>query len=296
MERAPVKTVSSRSRKQPAPPVITGLFANSYNEYEVRPTNFLLSMVLHVLAVALLVASGSFVVSHQQEIKQQVISLVNGEIGPYVLPESKTQSGGGGGGGDRDKLQASKGGLPKLAKEQFTPPVVVIRNEDPKLPVAPTVVVPPELRLPTSAQLGDPITGVFGPPSNGTGSGGGIGSGSGGGVGVGTGPGVGEGHGGGYGGGAYRVGGGVSAPRAIYSPDPEYSEEARKAKYQGTVVLWVVVGTDGRVHDVKIARSLGMGLDEKAIESVRTWRFEPSRMNGQPVPVQVNVEVNFRLY
>ncbi len=296
MERAPVKTVSSRSRKQPAPPVITGLFANSYNEYEVRPTNFLLSMVLHVLAVALLVASGSFVVSHQQEIKQQVISLVNGEIGPYVLPESKTQSGGGGGGGDRDKLQASKGGLPKLAKEQFTPPVVVIRNEDPKLPVAPTVVVAPELRLPTSTQLGDPITGVLGPPSNGTGSGGGIGSGSGGGVGVGTGPGVGEGHGGGYGGGAYRVGGGVSAPRAIYSPDPEYSEEARKAKYQGTVVLWVVVGTDGRVHDVKIARSLGMGLDEKAIESVRTWRFEPSRMNGQPVPVQVNVEVNFRLY
>ncbi len=296
MDRAPVQTASPRSRKQPAPAVITGLFSDTYNEYEVRPTNFVLSLVLHVLAVALLLASGSFVVTHKQEIKQQVISLVNGDIGPYVLPESKTQAGGGGGGGDRDKLQASKGGLPKLAKEQFTPPAVVIRNEDPKLPITPTVVVPPELRLPTSAQLGDPITGIIGPPSNGTGSGGGIGGGSGGGVGVGTGPGVGEGHGGGYGGGAYRVGGGVSAPRAIYSPDPEYSEEARKAKYQGTVVLWVVVGTDGRVHDVRIARSLGMGLDEKAIESVRTWRFEPARMNGQPVPVQVNVEVNFRLY
>ena len=296
MDRAPVQDASPKRRKQPAPAIIPGLFAEAYGDYEVRPTNFLLSFVLHMLAVALLVASGSFVVSHNQEIKQQVISLVNGEIGPYILPESKTQAGGGGGGGDRDKLQASKGGLPKLAKEQFTPPAVVIRNDDPKLPVIPTVVVPPELKLPTSAQLGDPLKGVLGPPSNGTGSGGGIGSGSGGGVGVGTGPGVGEGHGGGYGGGAYRVGGGVSAPRAIYSPDPEYSEEARKAKYQGTVVLWVVVGTDGRVHDVRIARSLGMGLDEKAIESVRTWRFEPAHMNGQPVPVQVNVEVNFRLY
>jgi protein TonB len=98
------------------------------------------------------------------------------------------------------------------------------------------------------------------------------------------------------GGGAYRVGGGVSAPRAIYQPDPEYSEEARKAKFQGTVILWVIVGPDGRVHDMRVQRSLGMGLDEKALEAVKLWRFEPSRKDGQPVPVQINVEVNFRLY
>jgi TonB family protein len=98
------------------------------------------------------------------------------------------------------------------------------------------------------------------------------------------------------GGGIYRVGGGISAPRVIYSPEPEFTEEARKAKYQGTVVLWVVIGTDGRPHDIRIQRTLGMGLDEKAIDAIRKWRFEPGRKNGVAVSVQVNVEVNFRLY
>jgi protein TonB len=88
----------------------------------------------------------------------------------------------------------------------------------------------------------------------------------------------------------------VSAPKALYAPDPEYSEEARKAKYQGTVVLWMVVGADGRAAQIRIQRSLGMGLDEKAIEAVRQWKFEPAKLNGQAVPVQINVEVNFRLY
>jgi protein TonB len=98
------------------------------------------------------------------------------------------------------------------------------------------------------------------------------------------------------GGGLFRVGGGVSAPRPIYDPDPEYSEEARHAKYQGTVLLSVIVGPDGRPHDIRVQRSLGMGLDEKAIEAVRQWKFEPSMKDGHPVAVQVNVEVSFRLY
>ena len=98
------------------------------------------------------------------------------------------------------------------------------------------------------------------------------------------------------GGGVYRVGGGVTAPRALYAPDPEYSDAARKAKYQGTVVLWVVIGADGRPRDIRVVRSLGMGLDEKAVEAVRMWRFEPARKDGQPVAVQMNVEVSFRLY
>src|SRR5438105_10555705 len=103
--------------------------------------------------------------------------------------------------------------------------------------------------------LGDPMSRLpSGPPSNGTGSGGGIGSGSGGGIGVGTGPGVGEGRGGGVGGGVFRIGGGVSAPKATYAPDPEYSEEARKAKYQGTVVLSLIVGADGVPRDIRVAR------------------------------------------
>jgi TonB family protein len=94
----------------------------------------------------------------------------------------------------------------------------------------------------------------------------------------------------------FRVGGGVSAPKALFTPDPEYSEEARKAKYQGTVVLWLIVGPDGRPKQVKVARTLGMGLDQKAVEAVQNWRFEPAKLNGSPVAVQINVEVNFRLY
>ncbi len=83
----------------------------------------------------------------------------------------------------------------------------------------------------------------------------------------------------------------MSAPRVIYQPDPEYSEEARKAKYQGTWVSWLVVGPDGRPRDLRVARSLGLGLDEKAIEAVKTWKFEPAMKNGQPVAVQINVEL-----
>ena len=92
------------------------------------------------------------------------------------------------------------------------------------------------------------------------------------------------------------LGGGVSAPRAIFAPDPEYSEEARKAKYQGTVVLYMIVGPDGRARDIRVVRSVGMGLDEKAIDAVRTWKFDPARRDGQAVAVQINVEVSFRLY
>ena len=229
---------------------------------------------------------------------QQTVELIAPSDLP-VLEASKTRSGGGGGGGDRDKLQATQGRLPKQSMQQFTPPVVVVRNEHPKLVMDPTIVVPPQVHLaqPNLPNLGDPLSHLpSGPPSNGTGSGGGIGSGNGGGVGSGEGPGFGPGHGGGTGGGAFRVGGGVSAPKAIYAPDPEYSEEARKAKYQGVCVLWLIVGPDGRPHDIRPARTLGLGLDEKAIEAVKNWRFEPAMKDGKPVAVMINVEVSFRLY
>ena len=278
--------------KLPSEPL---LFSVGYDLRPLRPEKFIWSFALHLVGVAALVAVTQYVVTHRHEIRAQISGMVT-DISPYILSPSKTQAGGGGGGGDRDKLAASKGALPKLAREQITPPTVIVRNENPRLAVPPSVVVPPEIRLPQIGQLGDPLSTVLGPASNGTGSGGGIGSGSGGGVGSGRGPGVGPGSGGGIGGGVYRVGGGVSAPRAIYSPEPEFSEEARKAKYQGVTVLWVVVGTDGRVRNVQIQRSLGMGLDEKAIAAVREWKFEPARKDGVAVAVQVAIEVSFRLY
>jgi len=260
------------------------------------------SLALHIIAVGALITIsviGARVV--QQVKKDEVTTLVAPDVSQYMPLSNKKNDtiGGGGGGGDRDKLQAPKGKLPKLAMEQITPPAAVIRNDNPKLPVEPTVVIPPQVKLASNnlPNFGDPKAAMpAGPPSNGTGSGGGIGSGSGGGVGSGTGPGVGPGRGGGIGGGVFRVGGGVSAPRAVYTPDPEYSEEARKAKYQGTCVLWLIVRPDGRPRDIRVARTLGMGLDEKAIEAVRNWKFEPAMKDGQPVSVQINVEVNFRLY
>jgi protein TonB len=285
-------TAASPPSAQPS--VLPTLFGEGYGTYRIRRSAFVFSFSLNIVVAVLLVWSGHWVVQHRQQIKQQVVGLVT-DISPYVLPPSAKESGGGGGGGERDKLEASKGSLPRQSREQITPPAVIVRNEAPKLAVEPTVVAP-QIQLPPTGVLGDPLSKILGPPSSGTGSGGGIGSGSGGGVGSGHGPGVGPGYGGGIGGGVYRVGGGVSAPRAIYQPDPEYSEEARKAKYQGTVVLWMIVGADGRPRDIKVMRQVGMGLDEKAIEAVRTWKFEPARKNGQPVAVQINVEVSFRLY
>jgi len=97
------------------------------------------------------------------------------------------------------------------------------------------------------------------------------------------------------GGGAYRIGGGVSPPAIIFKVEPEYSEEARKAKFQGTVTLSVVVDEKGNPRDIKITRPLGLGLDQKAVEAVEKWKFSPGKKDGKPVPVFAQIEVNFRL-
>jgi TonB family protein len=88
----------------------------------------------------------------------------------------------------------------------------------------------------------------------------------------------------------------VTSPHVIYDPEPAYSDAARSVKLQGTVTLWLVVGADGRPRDIRVQKGLGMGLDEKAIEAVETWKFQPSMLDGQPVAVAINVEVNFRLF
>lgn len=251
---------------------------------------------LLIAAIALTVYLGHRIVAAASPTQKVTVTLVDPADIPALKP-SKTQVGGGGGGGDRDVLQATKGKLPRLSMEQITPPVVVVRNEHPKLAVEPTIVVPPQVQLATNnmPNFGDPMAHAI-LPSNGTGSGGGIGSGSGGGVGSGKGPGFGPGEGGGTGGGIFHVGGGVSPPRQIYAPEPEFSEEARKAKYQGVCTLGLIVGTDGRPSNIRVLNSLGMGLDEKAIEAVKNWKFEPAMKDGHPVRVEIAVEVDFHLY
>jgi TonB family protein len=254
------------------------------------------SLLLHGSVVAL-----AFVIGTNERVQQAVkdsVTLIAPDIAPYVpqAAPKKQQMGGGGGGGSRDLLPASKGKLPKAAPRQFVPPQAVVNNPNPKLVMDPTIIVPTDVPLPNvnMAQWGDPF-GKVGPPSNGRGSGGGIGDGSGGGVGPGKGAGFGPGEGGGIGGGVYRIGGGVSAPVPVFRPEPEYSEEARKAKYQGVVLLAIVIDDKGNPRDLRVVRPLGLGLDEKAIEAVQKWRFRPGYLNGKPVAVAATVEVNFRL-
>lgn len=288
--RAP-ETAPGRVTPKVILPTLEGV---GYGNYDAQPKNFIFSFLLHTLVIAGILISTQFFITHKEEIKRTVISLV--DPSEIVLPPSDKLSGGGGGGGDLSKLDASKGKPPKFDLNQITPPTAVIKNNDPKLAIEQTLAVPPQVILPTSqTQVGDPLSNVL-IASNGTGVNSGIGTGSSGGIGSGSGRGLGPGTGGGTGGGIFRVGGGVSAPRVVYNPDPEYSEEARKAKYQGTVVLHLIVGPDGRPRDIRLQRQLGMGLDEKAMEAVRTWRFEPAKKDGMAVAVAINVEVNFNLY
>jgi protein TonB len=275
--------------------VIPPLFSTGTSMLPVRGSHLAASFALHVAALAVVFSSGWWMVKNHALVRTQMASRFS-ETVDYLLPIAPGQTHGGGGGGDHDKLAASGGAAPRFANEQLTPPTVVIRNENPVLAAEPTVVGPPDIVLPAVDKTGNPLTSIPNPPSNGTGSGGGMGSGEGGGIGGGNGPGVGEGFGGGSGGGVYRVGGGVSAPRAVYDPDPEYSEQARQAKYQGSVMLWAIIGPDGRPRNLRVARSLGMGLDEKAAEAVSRWRFEPALKDGRPVAVQISIEVVFRLY
>lgn len=269
--------------------------------YNYKKDGALGSTAAHVVILALIIG-GTIWVRHvvpkvEAKAKVETKLIDPGEFIP--MKPAATQAGGGGGGGDRDVLKASQGRLPKFSmKPQLAPPAAVIRNEAPKLAVEPTVMVPPDIKIAMNTNmpnLGDPkSTATI--PSNGTGGGSGIGEGYGGGVGSGNGRGVGPGEGMGMGGGVYRPGRGVTAPRVIYQTDPEFSEEARKAKYQGTCVLGLIVDVNGRPTAIRIVSALGMGLDEKAIESVKNWRFEPGLKDGHPVPVEIAVEVDFHLY
>lgn len=266
-----------------------------YAEY--RKKSATVSTIAHIVVIAAVLLATLYIGNKViEKPKDEIVTFTPSDI-PIMKP-SKTVSGGGGGGGDRDKFNAPKGHIAKQSMQQITPPAIVVRNMHPKLAVEPTVVVPPQVKLAYNApNLGVPNAALpSGPPSNGTGSGGGIGSGSGGGIGVGAGPGVGEGRGGGTGGGVFRVGGGVTAPRVTFQPDPEYSEEARKAKFMGVCALSLIVGADGRPRDIEVARSVGLGLDEKAIEAVKMWKFDPATKDGKPVAVRINVEVTFHLY
>jgi periplasmic protein TonB len=271
-----------------------------FHEYPLRSSSIVWSGLLHLLALGLLLyvplrALQTFV--PPQRIAPELTILITGKSHLHLPPKAeKSGGGGGGGGGRRDPRPASLGRLPRASDRQLTPPVPEIKNLNPVLAVEPTIVASDLSQLPVVnlPNYGDPF-GVPGPPSSGPGTGGGIGTGVGGGVGPGRGPGVGPGEGGGIGGGVYRVGGGVSAPVVIFRVEPLYSEEARKVKHQGIVVLWAIVRKDGSLEILKLVRGLGLGLDESAINALKQWRFRPGMKDGVQVDVALNVEVSFTL-
>ncbi len=256
-----------------------------------------LSITVHAAAVVLLVVP---LVHHIAESTQPVKAAVDVvDISPYLakLPPGKDKAGGGGGGGERMPTPPTKGKLPRWDMMRLTPPMATPRNPNPKLVAEPTLLGPPDLKVPSPPlpNYGDPLAKLI-TNSGGPGGGGGIGTGEGGGIGSGSGGGLGPGSGGGTGGGVFRPGGGIGYPTCVYCPEPQYSEEARKAKWQGTVVLQVVITPDGRAANITVVKGPGMGLEEKAVEAVRTWRFKPALgPGGKPVAVLVPVEVTFRL-
>ena len=256
---------------------------------------------LHLLIAAIIIVPTlrHLVAPPSIQAKNVQLDITPLDISPYLakLPAGAKKAGGGGGGGEHNPIPASKGRLPKFSWTQFTPPAVK-PPENPRLAMTPTVLGPPDLKLPSPnlPNWGDPLAKSI-TDSSGPGSGGGIGSGSGGGVGSGNGGGVGPGEGWGTGGGAPSAGtNGYGVPTCVYCPVPTFSDEAVKTKYQGTVVLQVVITPAGTAANIRVVKGLGVGLDERAVEAVRTWRFKPAiGPNGHPAAVTTIVEVTFRL-
>jgi protein TonB len=246
----------------------------------------LLSALIHAVAIVLIL----MVAASKHSILTELIPV---RETPVYLPVRIHLQGIAGGGGQRSPLPPSKGHPPKPAPRVFTPPVMTIQDSHPLLEMPPTVLAAVDAQLPAlNLPLGS-LTGVSGPQSGGPGARGGNGDGTGGGNGGKDGPGLGDGPGGdGFNG---LHGRNVTQPVLLSRRDPEYSEEARKAKFQGTVELSIVVNASGQVTNVRVLRGLGMGLDERATEAVRQWKFRAGTVDGKPVSTRATVEVTFRL-
>ena len=287
-----IKEFFSPPKQPPLPPGITPVKVRDiWTKDENFSTSQLLAVVVHAAVIALLMVPIAWHVVPTIQAKNKV-DVTPLDFSPYIakLPAGANKAGGGGGANDHTTTPVNRGKVPKFKWTQFTPPQVRIQNHNPKLPMEPSLLGPPDLKISNlnASTFGDPLAnGVS--DSLGHGNGTGIGSGSGGGLGPGS--------GGGTGGGEFRAGvNGVGQPACIYCPNPDYSDEARKAKYQGSVVLDVIVTADGRVMDPRVLKGPGLGLEEKAIAAVKNWRMRPAMgPNGRPVSCRVNIEVVFRL-
>lgn len=260
---------------------------------------------LHVAAVAGVLLLSSLGLGTAAEPER----LMDAPTGPLrlVYLTLPGPGGGGGGGGLRQRTPPPRSRREGAAKTVSSP------LPERKPPVATPVEKPAEdrpLRAEPLPPIVAPVVTVAGDPqtragvletspseadSRGPGVGGGVGSGSGTGLGEGDGPGIGPGSGGGTGGGPYRPGSGIEPPRLLREIKPDYTEDARRRGVEGDVVMEIVIRRDGSVGEVRILGGLGYGLDQRAADAVRQWRFAPARRQGSPVDVIVEVAVEFRL-
>ncbi|HEX6163062.1 MAG TPA: TonB family protein [Vicinamibacterales bacterium] len=280
------------------------LFAQGVRAERATTLPLIVSTSLHALVIAsvLFVASLGFAVADERT------EPVNPEPLRMVFLVAPGPGGGGGGGGLKMKTpppRAMRKGPEKISSplpaRKLPPPM----RPEPKPPEPPKPIEAkqlPPVMAPIPEKQAEPVDreGVLAKapetkPSQGPGTGGGAGSGQGTGLGQGDGTGVGEGSGGGYGGGPFRPGSGVEPPRLLREVKADYTDEARRSNIEGEVELEIVVRRDGTVGDVKVIRGLRGGLNDRAIQAVRQWRFAPGRMKGTPVDVVVEVGVEFRL-
>lgn len=299
-ERSPLTTIPDGAARNGIPLFVSGL--------------------LHVAFVALLALATAYglLTSDDTEMKIEK-TLPDARLVYLMLPGP----GGGGGGGGLQMPQpvpvaARKPPTPVVRKiaspivpvkrppppvrstarlpQPIEPPKVVQTPKDTPKPPPVQVVMAPVKPVPadTTDAMGLPAARPA-PPSAGPGTGGGVGIGAGTGTGQGDGSGVGSGSGGGTGGGPFRPGTGIEPPTLVREVRPSYTDDARRRSIEGDVVLEIVVLRDGRVGNVRTLRSLGAGLDQKAAEAVRQWRFNPARRQGTPVDVVVQVSVEFKL-
>ena len=237
----------------------------------------LTSLAIHAGAIVLLLLLASI-----PSVRNTVARLPD-RVVPLLAPRLASNNGGG---GQRTPLPASRGKAPPKAIARMYVPPIAVRLENPKLIIQQAMLEAPEFNI-NASEIGDPM-GKPGPLSGGPGGPFGIGRGPG--SGIGDGPGNGA-----NGAVSYKGLGITQEPKLLHTEEPEYSEEARKARYQGTVLLAIDVDASGHVANVRVLRSLGLGLDEKAKEAVLKWKFRPAMASGRPVTAPAQVAVTFHL-
>jgi protein TonB len=273
----PVETAPASAPISGPPPVFTSMDRMTVKQ---DPKSAAIAIGVHVLLFALILwytlTRTNVIIQHP--LQATMITVPSPPPPPLKLPPKTLTSGGGG--GQHDLTPVEKGRIP---------PPKIQSKIDPKINIPVTVDIPKDVHMNSNLpNFGNPNSPIVGTGSMGNGKGAGIGNGSG--------NGVGPGEGGGTGGGVKRPGGGVSNPVVLFAPEPEFSEEARKAKVAGNVLVYLQVDTNGHPIHVRVIRGIGMGLDEKAVEAVRQYRFKPAMEDGHPVTVEMNVEVNFQIF